>query len=110
VSNEAGIPTWLLVVWWLLCGLVAAGVWWLVLVVAAFGCDSGWRGCENVAAGVVLGYAAVAGGALIGLLVWALVRPTRKVRITSFLLMPLAVLGAAALAVGAYWMFAQALA
>lgn len=106
-QKPKGLPIWALVGWWVLCLLGALACWWFVLLMAAFGCDSGWDGCEDVGGFAVLLYAGLAGVGLIGLLVWALVRPTPTIKVVAFLLMPVWVLLCVVLTAVAYMVMAQ---
>ena len=102
-----GLPLWALVGWFALCILGAFACWWFVLLMAAFGCDSGWDGCEDVGGFVVILYAVLAGLGLLGLLIWALVKPTPTVKLVAFLLMPVWVLLCVGLTAGVYIVMAQ---
>lgn len=86
-----------LIVCFALSALAAVALWPVIMAMGAFSCDSGWEGCADAAATMVLAYPFLVGVFLVGLLVLGAKRPTRGVRITAGVLMPLSVLLAAAL-------------
>lgn len=100
-----GVPGWVLVGWWLLMILVAFGAFWFVVLMTAFGCDSGWDGCVGAGQASWLIYGAISVLGLMALLVWALRSRSAGPRIAAFVLMPvtvgLAILLAFAVYVGA---------
>ncbi|HQR80885.1 MAG TPA: DUF2510 domain-containing protein [Actinomycetota bacterium] len=105
-----GIPGWVLVGWWLLMAVAAVGAFWFVVLMTAFGCDSGWDGCVGAGQATWLIYAGICAVGLIGLLVWALLSRTPGPRIAAFILMPVTVLLAVLLAFAAYWLMATLMA
>lgn len=106
-EKSAGIPAWVVAIWWMFCALVALAGWWLVLLMVTFGCDSGWEGCETVGITTVYVYAVIAGVGLTGLLLWALTKPVASVRIAAVLLMPFWVILSMGLSFGGYFLVAQ---
>jgi hypothetical protein len=103
-----GLPIWLVVGWFVLWALAAFGAWWFVLLMVTFGCDSGWQGCETVGMTTVILYAVVASVGLLGLLIWAVVKPTPGVKILAFILMPIWVVLSVVIAFASYFLMAQA--
>lgn len=101
------LPLWALIGWWVLCVLGAVACLWFVLLMTAFGCDSGWEGCEDVAVTTLFAYAGVAAVGLIGLLIWGLLKPGTGVRVAVMVLMPCWVLASVVLAFVAYGALAQ---
>jgi hypothetical protein len=49
-----------LALWWVVVAAVGVGVFFLVVVMAAFACDSGWDGCSQAAADGISAYVIVA--------------------------------------------------
>lgn len=88
--------------------LVAFGAFWVVVLMTAFGCDSGWDGCVGAGQASWLIYCAISALGLIGLLVWALRNRTSGPRIAAFVLMPVTV-GLAMLVAFAVYIGAAAL-
>jgi len=100
------IPGWVLVIWFLLMALGAAAAFWFVVLMTAFGCDSGWDGCVGAGQATWLAYAGLCVVGLIGLLVWALASRTQGPRILALLLMPITVLAAVVVSMVAYVLLA----
>jgi len=100
------IPGWVLVIWFLLMALGAAAAFWFVVLMTAFGCDSGWDGCVGAGQAAWLVYAGLCVFGLIGLLVWALASGTQGPRILALLLMPITVLAAVVVSMAAYVLLA----
>lgn len=105
-----GVPGWVLVGWWVLMALVAVGAFWFVVLMTAFGCDSGWDGCVGAGEATWGIYAGISAVGLIGLLVWGLLSKTPGPRIVAFVLMPVTVVLAVLVAFAAYWLMATLLA
>jgi hypothetical protein len=105
-----GIAGWVLVLWFVLMTLIAFGGFWYVLLMTAFGCDSGWDGCVGVGETTWLAYAGVCAVGLIGLLIWSLVSQSPSVRVAAFFLMPGVVILALVLATVLYFGLASWLA
>jgi len=100
------IPGWVLVIWFLLMALGATAAFWFVVLMTAFGCDSGWDGCVGAGQATWLAYAGLCVVGLIGLLVWALASRTQGPRILALLLMPITVLAAVVVSMVAYVLLA----
>jgi hypothetical protein len=81
-----------------------------VLLMTAFGCDSGWDGCVGVGETTWLVYTGVCAVGLIGVLIWSLVSSSAGVRIAAMFLMPGVVILALVLATGLYFGLASWLA
>ncbi|HRY09091.1 MAG: DUF2510 domain-containing protein [Actinobacteria bacterium] len=105
-----GVPGWLLVVWFVLMAVAAFAGFWYVLLMTAFGCDSGWDGCVGVGETTWLAYIGVCAVGLIGVLVWSLVSKSAGVRIVAMFLMPGVVILALVLATALYFGLASWLA
>ena len=108
-APSKGVPGWLLVVWFAVMAVAAFLGFWYVLLMTAFGCDSGWDGCVGVGETTWLAYVAFCVVGLIGVLIWSLVSSSPGVRIAAMFLMPgvviLALVGATALYFGlASWL------
>jgi hypothetical protein len=106
-QKAKGLPLWVLAGWFVLCALGALACWWFVLLMVTFGCDSGWEGCENVGGLAVILYAVLTGAGLVGLVVWAVLKPTPSVKLVAFLLMPVWVLLCVVLTGAVYIVLAQ---
>lgn len=106
-TKAKGLPIWAVVVSWVVSALGAFVCWWFVLLMVTFGCDSGWEGCENVGGAAVILYAVAVGVGLLGLLVWALLKPTPTVKAVAFFLMPVWVIVAVVITFAAYFFMAQ---
>lgn len=76
-------------VWFFLCFFGAAALWPVVVSMGSLSCETG---CQTATITMGLAYPILAFGWLIGLLIWSRKQPTRKVQITSAVLMPLAVM------------------
>ncbi len=100
------VPGWVLVGWFLLMALGATAAFWFVVLMTAFGCDSGWDGCVGAGQATWLVYAGLCVVGLIGLLVWALASRTQGPRILALLLMPITVLAAVVVSMVAYVLLA----
>lgn len=109
-SPAKGIPGWVLIGWFVLMALVAFGGFWVVLLMTAFGCDSGWDGCVGAGEATWVVYTGICVLGLLGLLVWSLVSKTPGPRIAAFILMPFTVVLAGVVAFAAYMLMAQWLA
>ena len=109
-APSKGVPGWLLVVWFVLMAAAAFAGFFYVLLMTAFGCDSGWDGCVGVGETTWVAYAAVCVIGLMGVLVWALVSKSPGVRIAAMFLMPGVVLLALVLATALYFGLASWLA
>lgn len=107
VQTSKGLPLWAILGWSVLCAGGAMVCWWFVLLMVTFGCDSGWEGCENVGGFAAILYAVIAAAGLIGLVAWALVKPTPTVKLVTFLLMPVWVLSCVVITAGVYLVMAQ---
>jgi len=105
-----GVPGWLLVVWFVVMVAAATAGFFYVLLMTAFGCDSGWDGCVGAGEATWLVYAAVCAVGLIGLLTWSLVSKSAGVRIAVMFLMPGAVILALVISTGLYFALASWLA
>lgn len=90
--HAQGVPTWALVTWSGFMAIFAVELfvtWWVLL------CSS--SGCGPSQAAVLLGCLGVALAAVGGLLAFGLIRPAASNRVVVAIVMPIAVLGAAAL-------------
>lgn len=105
-EKERGLPKWAVLTWFIVCAVGAFGAWWFVLLMVTFGCDSGWEGCETVGITTVFVYAGLAAVGLIGLLIWALRKPTPGVKAAAAILMPVWVIAAVVLSFFGYWAMA----
>ena len=100
-------PIWVVVVWWVLMILVGLAGFGLVIMLIAFGCDSGWQGCEDasvVSVGLYIGIAAVA---LVGTLIWAVLAKSTGIRILAGILMLVGPVLALVAAWTYYWWMAS---
>ena len=104
-----GIPAWVLVAWFALMAVVAFAGFWFVLLMTAFGCDSGWDGCVGAGEATWFIYVGICAVGLIVLLVWSLVSRTAGPRIAAFILMPVVVALGVVVSTGAYMLMAQVL-
>ncbi len=105
-----GIPGWLLVVWFAVMAAAAFAGFFYVLLMTAFGCDSGWDGCVGVGQATWLAYTAVCAVGLVGLLIWSLLSKSAGVRIAVMFLMPAVLILALVLSTGLYFALASWLA
>lgn len=92
--KRLGVPGWVLAMTWALVALVAVGVFFFVLVFAAFACDSGWEGCSQAAADGVAGYVVVTAlvatiPPLVAVVVARGRRLGRVLRVLALVIMPL---------------------
>ena len=109
-APSKGVPGWLLVVWFAVMAVAAFLGFWYVLLMTAFGCDSGWDGCVGVGETTWLAYVAFCVVGLIGVLIWSLVSSSPGVRIAAMFLMPGVVILALVGATGLYFALASWLA
>ena len=107
VKARTGVPGWLLVVWFVVMAAVAFAGFWYVLLMTAFGCDSGWDGCVGVGQTTWLAYVGICAVGLIAVLIWSLVSTSTGVRIAAMFLMPGVVLGALVLSTALYFAMAS---
>ncbi len=105
-----GVPSWALAGWFMLMAAAAFAGFWYVLLMTAFGCDSGWDGCVGVGQTVWFVYAGICAVGLLGLLVWSLASRSATVRIVAFLLMPMVVIQALVVSTVGYFLLASWLA
>ncbi len=92
-----GVPGWVLAIWWALLAAVGVGLFFIVIAMAAFACDSGWEGCSQAAADGIAAYVVVTGLILtvppfLAVVVARGRRLGRALRIVAMVLMPLALL------------------
>ena len=90
-----GIPGWALFLWWLLIVVASAAAFPVLMLMAAFACDSGWEGCGQAGSDalvwyVVLTAALVTAPPIIAVLLGRGRRFGRVLRILAFVVMPLA--------------------
>lgn len=89
---EKRVPAWVIAVVWVLAAALALAASFFVLMLIAFGCDSGWEGCADVSANALFGYVGLAALSLVGPLVWAIVSSSRTQQIIACVLMPVGVI------------------
>lgn len=106
-TDTVSPPIWLVVVWWVIMLIAAVLGFGMVFVLIAFGCDSGWQGCENASVVTVVLYCGIAALTLIGALIWAVTATTTGKRIIACVLMPVGVVLALAASWGYYWLMAS---
>ncbi|MFN8184091.1 MAG: DUF2510 domain-containing protein [Candidatus Nanopelagicales bacterium] len=105
-----GIPGWALIGWFVVMALAAFAGFWFVLLMTAFGCDSGWDGCVGVGETAWVVYTGMCVVGLVGLLVWSLISRSATVRIVAFLGMPAVVALALGVSTLVYFLLANWLA